>query len=46
MEFLKDFIEKKLTVNERIQLVKKLMDVDLIYEEIKDYILADLEEGF
>jgi len=43
MEYLKGFIEKKLTVNERIKLVKELMDVDLIYEEIRDYILDELE---
>lgn len=44
MEFLKNFIEQKLTINERIALIKVLMDVDAIYEDIKNYILADLED--
>jgi len=45
MEYLKSFIEKKLTINERIKLIKELMDVDAVYEEIRDYILDDLEDG-
>lgn len=45
MEFLKDFIEKKLTVDERITLIKELMDVKMIYEEIELYIFDNLDEG-
>jgi len=44
MEYLKGFIEKKLMVKERIKLIKELMDVEMIYEEIKNYILDDLED--
>ena len=46
MEFIKDFVEKKLTIEERVQLIKQLMGVDMIYEEIKTYILDDLEDDF
>lgn len=45
MEFLKDFIEKKLTIEKRIKLIKELMDVDIIYEEIELYIFDNLEKG-
>lgn len=45
MEFLKDFIEKKLTIDERITLIKELMDVKMIYEEIELYIFDNLDEG-
>lgn len=45
MEFLKDFIEKKLTVEERVKLIKELMDVEMIYEEIEDYVLDNLVGG-
>lgn len=44
MEFLKDFIEKKLTVEERITLIKELMDVKMIYEEIELYIFDNLDK--
>jgi len=44
MEYLKGFIEQKLTPNERIELIKLLMDVDLIYDEIQSYVLDNLEE--
>lgn len=44
MEFLKDFIEKKRTVEERITLIKELMDVKMIYEEIELYIFDNLDK--
>ena len=43
MEFLKSFIETKLTPTERVELIKQLMEVDLVYDDIKTYILDDLE---
>ena len=43
MEYMKNYIENKLTPEQRINLIKQLMDVDMIYDEIKTYILDDLE---
>ncbi|MDH3324105.1 MAG: hypothetical protein OEL89_00540 [Candidatus Peregrinibacteria bacterium] len=44
MEYLKNFVETKLTVEKRVQLIKQLMDVDPVYEDIQDYILDNLDD--